>query len=411
MQASWSLVLWGSLAPWPMAALACGLSAALACAATRALPPKLLRRGLVAAAVVLGLAALWLLRSARPEQLADPERAKTVANYLATLDALEPWWWPPSWASRSVMLFTADPVAALAWWLLGVGIAGAVWRGTVAFFGPGAFRLWLQFGQEAPSASKARIGGAFQTLSGRAPWRWLLQREALALWRIPAQRLQALFLASLVGLFVLNLARLPLGDDADLKQYLFIPVCAFAQLILVSVGARFIFPAGSLERPGAWMLFSAPLSSREHLKAKLALFGGVLSVLSLLLAWSVWRVFTPSGITLVGGLAGFVVAPWVLASLNLGLGIAWARADASGADEVVSSPAGVVVMLLGCFYVLALALLMVLPMREALRSSYIHAYEPNRWVLGLCLLLWLALQGLAFTWPLLAASKKIEGRS
>ena len=38
-------------------------------------------------------------------------------------------------------------------------------------------------------------------------------------------------------------------------------------------------------------------------------------------------------------------------------------------DEVVSSPAGVVVMLLGCFYVLGHALLMAVPMHEALRAT------------------------------------------
>jgi hypothetical protein len=245
----------------------------------------------------------------------------------------------------------------------------------------------------------------------RAPWRWLLQREALALWRAPAQRLQALFLASLVGLFVLNLSRLPLGDDADLKQYLFIPICAFAQLILVSVGARFVLPAGSLELPGSWLIFSAPMSSRELLKAKLLLFGGVLFGLSLILAWSVWKVFQPKGVALIGGLAGFVTAPWILASMNLGLGIAWARSDASGPDEVISSPAGVLVMVLGSFYVLGHALLMAVPMYEAGRAQYIAHYEPNKAALTLCLVFWLALQSAAFIWPLLAATRKIEGRA
>jgi uncharacterized BrkB/YihY/UPF0761 family membrane protein len=410
MKASWALVVWGLLAPWPLAALACGLSAATACAVTRVLPPRLLRRGLLFAAVVLGLAALWLLRSARPERLADPESAQTITNYLANLNALEPWWWPPSWASRAVMRFGGAPAQAIAWWGLGLGMAAFVWRMTVGVFGPRAFGLWLQFGQGNTQGSKAKIGRAFSGLGGRAPWRWLLEKEALALWRAPAQRLQALFLASLVGLFVFNLSRLPLGDDADLKQYLFIPTCAFAQLILISVGARFVFPAGSLELPGSWLIFSAPMPSRELLKAKLALFGGILSALSLTLAWAVWKVFQPQGVALAGGLAGFVTAPWILASMNLGLGIAWARSDAGGPDEVISSPAGVLVMVLGSFYILGHALLMAVPMYEAGRAQYLAHYEPNKAALALCLLFWLALQGVAFVWPLVAATRKIEGR-
>lgn len=411
MGASWSLIAWGALAPWPMAALACVLAAWLAATVTRFLPPHLLRRGLIAAGVVLGIAALWLLRSARPERLADPESAKTVANYLATLNALEPWWWPPSWASRAVMRFSEAPLEALGWWALALGVALALWRGAARSFGPQAFELWLRFGQGSGSAANKPAGTAFQGPSGRPAWRWLLEREALALWRTPAQRMQALFLASLMGLFVFNLARLPLGDDLDLKQYLFVPVCAFAQLILIAVCARFVFPAGSLESQGAWLIFSAPQRGAEHLKAKLLLFGGSLFTLSLLLAWAVWRVFEPTGVALACGLAGFVAIPWGLASLNLGLGIAWARTDASTPDEVVSSPAGVLVMVMGSFYVLAHALLMAVPMYEYTRGRYFQGYHYNYAAVGLSLAFWAALQAVVIVWPWRAATRKIEGRA
>jgi hypothetical protein len=115
-------------------------------------------------------------------------------------------------------------------------------------------------------------------------------------------------------------------------------------------------------------------------------------------------------VALVGGLAGFVTAPWILASLNLGLGIAWARDDANSPDEVISSPAGVLVMVIGSFYVLGHALLMAVPMYEAVRAQYRPNYEFNKVALGLSLAFWLAMQAVAFYWPLHAAAKKIEGR-
>ena len=411
MGASWGLLFWGALAPWPMAALACVLAAWLAATVTRWMPPQFLRRGLVAAGVVLGIAALWLLRAARPEQLADPERAKTVANYLATLNALEPWWWPPSWASRAVMRFSEAPAEALAWWALGLAVAAALWRGAASLFGPQAFELWLRFGQGSGEAANKPTGRAFRASGPRPAWRWLLEREALALWRVPAQRMQALFLASLMGLFVFNLARLPLGDDPDLKEYLFVPVCAFAQLILIAVCARFVFPAGSLERPGSWLIFTAPQRAAAHLQAKLALFGGSLFTLSLLLAWAVWRVFQPTGVALAAGMAGFVAIPWGLASLNLGLGIAWARSDASTPDEVVSSPAGVLVMVMGSFYVLAHALLMAVPMYQYTKGRYRAGYHYDYAAIGLSLVFWLALQAVVIVWPWMAAARKIEGKA
>jgi ABC-2 type transport system permease protein len=409
MHVSYGMVAWGLLAPWPLAVIACALAGWAACGISRFLPPKKARRWLGAVAVVLGLGSLWLLRGLRPETLADPERAKTVANYIGTLNALEPDWWPPSWAGRAVMRFNDAPAQAIGWWLLGALLAWSLWRGLVRVFGPKSLDLWLANEAGQAQQRQSGAGSAFLFKGRPRPWRWLLQREALALWRVRSQRMQALFLASLVAFFSYNLARLPLGDDADLRQYLFVPVCAFTQLILVSVAARFIFPAGSLERPGAWLLFSAPVPSAEHIKAKLALFGGALALLSVGLGWAVWRVFLPTSVALWAGCLGFVVLPWGLASLNLGLGIYWARTDASTPDEVVSSPAGVLVMIMSSFFVLGHALLMALPLYEAGKLAYMPKYEINYLAVGVSLAFWLLLQVAALWWPLRLARRRIEG--
>jgi ABC-2 type transport system permease protein len=405
----WAFALWGALAPWPLAALASALAAALLCLLIQALPPERLRNGLFAVGVLAGLSALLGLRFVRPERLADPETAKTVAGYLSSLDRLEPSWWPATWTSRAVIRAASAPGEALAWWLLSLAAALAVWAWTVRRFGPRAWDYWYR-GQESGLVSTGvGQGRAFHASARRPAWRVLMERDGVALWRGPGQRLQALLLASLITLFIFSLWRLPLGDDTGLRELLFLPVCALAQVILLSVGARFVFPAGSLENPASWLLFSAPVRPAEHLRAKVSLFLLALLPLSGILGWAVCHVFAPSALAVAGAALNFAMTPLMLACLNTGLGIAWARRDASQPEEVIGSPAGVLAMVLCTLTVLAQNALVAVPLRAAYYAELSH--RPIAWpAIVMPVGLWLCLQGLAIGLPLRAALRRIEGR-
>jgi ABC-2 type transport system permease protein len=404
----WGFVAWGALAPWPLAALATALAAGLLSVLLRWLPPQRLRAGLFGAAVLGGLAALLALRFVRPERLADPEAAVTVAAYLAGLDRLEPVWWPATWASRAVLRAPQAPWEALGWWLLGLLAALAAWQGVLRIFGPKAWELWWNGQESGLRAMGSEVGRAFGAPIARRPWLVLLERDAVALWRGPGQRLQALLLGALIGLFIFSLWRLPVGSDEGLREILFLPVSTLAQVILLAVGARFVFPAGSMDRPGAWLLFSAPVEPIAHLRAKVALFTLPLMALSAVLGWAVCAVLRPSNAALAVAWANFAVTPLMLASLNSGLGVAWARRDASQPDEVISSPAGVLAMVLSSLVVLGQNLLLALPIREAWRSKMLRQ-EPSWWAVAMPIGLWLALQLGAVLLPLRAARRRIEG--
>jgi ABC-2 type transport system permease protein len=406
----WGFALWGALAPWPMAALAAALAAGLLSALIRALPPERLRNGLFAAAVLAGLSALLALRFVRPERLADPETAQTVAGYLASLDRLEPVWWPATWASRAVLRAPFAPGEALAWWLLSLAAAVTAWNVVVRRFGPRAWDDWYR-GQESGLANTgAGQGKAFHATARRPAWRILMEREGVALWRGPGQKLQALLLASLIALFTFSLWRLPLGDDTGLKDYLFLPVCALAQVILLAVGARFVFPAGSLESPASWILFSAPVPAREHLIGKIALFILPLLPLSVGLDWAVSHVFQPAPLAFWLAALNFAATPLMLACLNTGLGVAWARHDASQPEEVIGSPAGVLAMVLCTLTVLAQNALAALPLRDAYYAELSH--RSMAWAaIAMPAGLWITLQAAAVLLPLRAGLRRIEGRA
>jgi ABC-2 type transport system permease protein len=402
-------ILWGVLAPLPMVFLASALGAGALCLLIRRLPPERLRAGLFAAAVLSGLVFLLCLRFSRPERLADPEQARSVAAYLAGLDILEPAWWPGTWASRAVMGYLDAPGRAAAWWLLSAATAWAAWRGVVAAFGGEAFEFWSKGQESAVHSGAARARRAFIHAGPRPAWRVLLERDAVALLRAPDQRLQALLLGTLIVLFVFSLGRLPLGRDQSLKDWLYLPVSGCAQIILLAVSARFVYPAGSLERQGSWLLHHAPVGAWDHLRAKALLFSLLLLPLSLLLGGVVALVFTPNPLAEAAGLANFVVLPLSLACMNTGLGIAWARKDAAYAEEVISSPSGVLAMVLGALLVLAQNALLILPLHEAWYAFHLPQFRVHWTWVGLDLFLWVCLHGFAAGYPLAMAARKIDG--
>lgn len=405
--AGWGFVAWGILAPWPMAALASALSAGLLCLLLGAVPPARLRAALFGTAILVGLTALLGLRFARPERLANPETAVTVASYLASLNRLEPSWWPATWASRAVLQAPHAPGQSLAWWLLSLGVAVAVWRGVQLLFAHRAWDYGWRAQESGLQAVGTRHGRAFSHPGPRPRWRVLMERDAVALWRGTGQRLQALLLLALIALFTFSLMRLPLGDDTGLRELLFLPVCALAQVILLAVGARFVFPAGSLERPGGWFLFNAPVRAQEHLRAKVTLFILALLPLSALLGFAVCWIFKPSPAALAVAIANFIVTPCMVAVLNTGLGVAWARQDASQPEDVISSPAGVLAMVCCTLVVLGQNALLAVPIREVWRSQLLHT--PASWAgLGLPVALWVGLQGIAMGLPWRAAVRRIQ---
>jgi ABC-2 type transport system permease protein len=406
--ASWLFVAWGCLAPWPLAALATVLAAAALSLLLRVFSPARLRGVLLAVAVAVGLAALLGLRLARPERLADPETALTVARYLASLDRLEPLWWPATWVSRSVLAQASSPRLALAWGLLSLAVVVLAWRLCVVCFGQRSWELWWR-GQESGLQSPGGGGKAFLNARGGLG-RVLVEREAVALWRGRGQRLQAILVLSLIALFIFSLDRLPLDNDVGLRDMLYGPVSLLVQVILLAVAARFVFPAGSLDRTGAWMLFSAPVSAWRHLQARILFSLGYLLPLSLLLSGAVAWVLKPSPLPAAVQIFNALATPVLLACLGTGLGVAWARRDVSQPEDFISSPAGVLAMALAFLVLLAqsgLSTLFSLALGQVLRRGRgeLRAAEP---VLFFLPLLWLTLVVLATGLPLRAALRRLQ---
>ena len=406
--AGWLWFLWGCLAPWPLVGLATGGTALLLGLLVRWVPPRLLRRFLFGAGVLGGLACLVALRLAAPERLADPAVAGDAAGYLASLDQLEPWWWPATWASRGLMGALENAGPALLWWLLGAGMALLAWRAALTAWGDQAWEFWW-LGQDQGQAAVTQGHGAF--LRPRSTPGTLLEREAVAFWRSPGQGLQMLLLGTLVLLFIFSLGRLPIGQDPDLQAMLYPPVCVVAQVILLAVCARFAFPSASLEKPGAWLLLHAPVPAAGHLRARLAFHSLMLAAVSLPLAVAVELALRPGPWpALLGGLQFLLAAP-SLASLGVGLGVAWAKDGVGSAEEALGSASGVLAMVLGFLLLLLQQALLSVSFREAALSRLLPQYHVHWAAVAATLLLWASSHALAWIWPWRMAKASLEGRA
>jgi hypothetical protein len=406
--ASGLFVAWGLLVPLPLSWIACSLGAGLVMLAARRFSARRLRRGFGAAAALMAVGLILLLRVVQPEKLTRPDSAATLEQFLKDWTPAARAWDPVAMAADSVLGALERPAAALGWSLALWAMAAALYVLVLKLFSPGFLKAWLA-SRELLGPERGKAMGASRLWSlGRGPWRLLWLKELSSFLRNPALRLQLVLVTALSAIFLYNLYRLPLKDDPSLAQMLFLPACGFAQLILISVATRFIFPLESLELQGSWMLRCAPLPAWSFLLSRLAIYAPPLLALDCLLVLSCERAFGPQGPQRYAAYALMLLSPWGLAALNSGLGLAFKSKDATQAEEVTTSPQGVGCMLLCLGYVLAQLGISALPLREYRRQSMELWTGPNYWVYGLSAVIWMGIQAAAIWGPLALARRRMS---
>lgn len=410
LRAAWSsgmaFLFWGFLVTLPILALALALGSACACVALRMLSPRRLRAGMAGLSAFGVVACLLALRALGPERLADPERARSAAEYLAGLPALDPPWWPGTWAGKALAEGAAAPASALAWWLLAVAAAGAALWSLDALASAEAHDLWARWSSGAERVRGAG-GSAFQG-SARSAFGLLLEMEWIRLRRAPGFGVQVLLMAGLTSLFALSLARLPFGNDQSLKEWLFLPVCGTAQWILVAAGARFVFPGPSLEASRSWLTRLSPAPLKTELAARAVLGILVLGVPALALAVAVARSLSPGPVALALEFWIFAESTVFLACFFAGLGTAWTRGGTRRAEEILGSTEGVLAMMAGIALVVCSDLGVLPALREAAVRTHQASARIHLGAAGAALALSALLQAGAVVWAWGKGLKRID---
>lgn len=406
--AGWGFVLWGFAVPLPLGWIACSLAAGLVMLASRRFSARRLRNGFGAATAMMAVGLILLLRLIQPEKLTRPDSAVTLEQFLKTWSPSAHLFDPVALAADGVLDALSNPGGALLRSSLLWLIALCLYRLMVVRAAPGFIKTWLA-SRELMGPGSSRSQGASRLWAGaQLPWGLLWLKEFSALIRNPVLRLQLVMVAALSGIFLFNLYRLPFQDDPSLRQILFLPACGFSQLILISVATRFIFPIESVEAHGSWMLRVAPMPRGSFLASRLWIYGPPLLALNLVLVLSCIRAFQPEPPKAAVALLLMLCCPFGVAGITAYLGLAWKQRDVSQPEEVTTSPAGILVMVISLLYVGAQLALFYLPLQE-IRRHELQLMVPLNWLIfAVSGGLWVLIQALAIGWPMWLASRRME---
>lgn len=369
-----------------------------------------IREGMVLVGLVLIAALFVLVRSLRPERLANSEELQSLAEYMVSIRLPQPVLFPPRWVAE--ILSATLNNQRLPWMEIGLLATGAlasaaVARWTVAW----GFESGWSRSQEArdPRFYRSRW---FDRLVAPLPasWRGIASKELRVFTRDPSQWSQVFLLLGMCAVYLVSVRSFPLADYSGFLRQLVQNVLAFVSLgmggfVMAGIAARFQFTAVSREGRAWWVMRGAPVNPATVLRAK-----GILGILPMLLVGMVmalgggilldvpWQMLLFEAVTI--GLLAHAIS-----GLALALGALWPDFRADNAARAASSPAAVF------FMVSALALIsLVLSLEGAAVWMFLRTTNPSRWLglvpavlaVGICL----------FTgqWPVRRAAEALWSR-
>ena len=326
-------------------------------------PARKVRELFVVLGVIAAALLLLLLRVAQPERLMRPEVFGSVANYVAAFQVPQSAWLPSAWSASAMQRALLGEIDWLSLGLLWTGVWGAA---SAAFLvharlypraysraqegGPGSFGgiAWLEKGFDALNAAAAPEVRAFA------------RKDSRIFLRDPGQWSQLLILLTLVVAYVYNYAVFP-GADVSLagvkiNHLLGVVNLVLAGFVMAALGARFAFPAVSIEGRAFWLVRTAPITPRRFLGIKFALALAPLLPLGIVLVGlTAYWLKLPTAL-IVLSIVHIAVVTAAMTALGLGLGALYPRFKFENPAQVPMSFGGILFMLIATGYTLAAGL-------------------------------------------------------
>lgn len=230
-------------------------------------------------------------------------------------------------------------------------------------------RAWYfrAFVRARESMAPTAIGAASATslldrLFARAdpPLRAMIGKEVRTIGRDVAQWSQLFLMAALLFIYLYNIRMLPLGGDAraTLVAYANLGMSGF---VVAAICLRFAYPSVSAEGKAFWIIQSAPISYRDFLLVKVAVYAAPLTLLSLLLTAFANFILGANGVVWTFTLAGALLLAVTLVSVGVGLGALSPNFNAENPLQVGLSLGGFGYMAVSLAYVTAVMVLMARP--------------------------------------------------
>jgi ABC-2 type transport system permease protein len=335
--------------------------------------------GVVAVAAAAGIALLF--RLVRPEQIANPDKFKSLVDFVAVLRTPTSPLLPSEWVQRGVMGLLGEKPDWLAVYML--------WSTAAAFVVLGAL---LHRALYVSGFSKAQEGAQRWARSRTLPRilyrllrplgvlkRELIMKEIRVFFRDATQWSQLILLAVLVVVYVFNVKFLPLsGEGITLFLVNVVPFLnlVLAGFVLAAVAARFVFPGVSLEGRTLWLLRSSPMSMRDLLWAKFWVGTAPLLVLALAIVGFTDYLLKVSQFMFLVSFFTIAMMTFAIAGLAIGFGTVFPQFETENAAQIPTSFGGLLFMMASVAVIGAVVVLEARPVFSVL-SSRLYGSQPD----------------------------------
>ena len=335
-----------------------------------AFPARRVRDILLLLSLTVMVSLYLLFRFLQPEKLADPEAFSSLVEYFARMATPASPLLPSQWAAEALIPLLQRKGGEPLFYL---GLLAS--NGVVALlFGSWlSRRLYLEGfskSQEGRSAriSQSRLLEGGLALLGRPlplPYRALLAKEIKTFLRDRTQWSQLFLLGALMVVYIYNFSVLPLKKSPIgsfyLQNLLSFLNLGLAGFVLAAVGARFAFPAISLERNSFWIIKSSPLSLKRFLWGKFFLILPPLLILAeaLIITTNLLLHVTP----LMMGLstATIFLMTFGIVGLGVGLGAIYPRFQVENVAQISTGFGGIIYMIYCLLFVGSIVVLEAWP--------------------------------------------------
>ncbi|MGZ5431634.1 MAG: putative ABC transporter permease subunit [Thermoanaerobaculia bacterium] len=319
------------------------------------------------AALVLTLVVI-AFRMSRPERFFAELSTVDVAEVLRAIEL------PSMSVYPSTALAELMTKSGMPWLAPRIGLTALLaFAGFVMLSRAWYFRAFVRArGSMAPTA----IGASSATrildrIFARAdpPLRAMIGKEVRTIGRDVAQWSQIFLMGALLFIYLYNIRMLPLGGDAraTLVAYANLGMSGF---VIAAICLRFAYPSVSAEGKAFWIIQSAPISYRDFLIVKVAVYAAPLTLLSILLTAVANFILDANAVVWTFTLAGALLLAVTLVSLGVGLGALAPNFNAENPLQVGLSLGGFGYMAVALAYVAAVMVLMARPMmRYVLRVA------------------------------------------
>jgi len=339
-------------------------------------PSRKIRDGAVVIFAALFGSIFFYLKALEPEFIFHTHAVENFFQYLSRLRMPGTLLGPFQWVSRLFLAISQKSYGDV-FTLFSVLLVIFLLAGIVCFtFGSEYFIHTC--GKITASGGLSGFYKARIPLAARAMLKW---REKTLFFRNSEQLSQVTILIVLTAIYLFSIYKAPLVGLPRVQELLTFLNIGGVGLILTAAALRFIFSGVCLDGRFLWFLFSSPLSSKEILKAKMAVFtkpmifmGFVLGALS----GYCFRapLFVIIATSVVTALMGFVIA-----QLAFYFAVSYPEYRTDNISQIESSYGGLVFMITGIFYVVSVLAILASPAHWYLMGRIFKTGVPVRWVL------------------------------